>query len=108
MTIAQFLAEWALHSGILILTGALLLCLLRVKDSSIRLAAWTSLLCGSLAIPPLTATLPKMPLAVLSARSLAAGAVAIPYERVPALLGATSSPANRVVSSDPGVSPRFH
>jgi hypothetical protein len=41
----QFLAEWALRSSILILSGALLLWALRVKDASIRLAAWTAMLC---------------------------------------------------------------
>ncbi len=65
MTTIQFLAEWALRSSILILGGALLLRALRVKDPSIRLAAWTAMLCGSLAIPALTAALPKAPLAVL-------------------------------------------
>ena len=61
MTTIQFLAEWAVRSSILILLGGLLLWALRVKDSSIRLAAWTAMLCGSLAIPVLTTTLPKMP-----------------------------------------------
>jgi len=67
MTTLQFLAEWALRSSILILSGALLLRALRVKDPAIRLAAWTALLCGSLAIPALTAALPKVPLAVMPA-----------------------------------------
>jgi multidrug efflux system membrane fusion protein len=65
----QFLAEWALRSSILILSGALLLWALRVKDPSIRLAAWTAMLCGSLAIPVLTAALPKAPLAIMRAPS---------------------------------------
>jgi hypothetical protein len=63
MTTILFLAEWAVRSSILILSGALLLWALRVKDSSIRLAARTAMLCGSLAIPGLTAALPKMPVA---------------------------------------------
>jgi beta-lactamase regulating signal transducer with metallopeptidase domain len=65
MTTIQLLAEWALRSSVLILSGALLLRVLRVKDPSIRLAAWIAMLCGSLAIPALTAALPKVPLAVL-------------------------------------------
>ena len=65
MTSIQFLAEWALRSSILILSGALLLLGLRVKDSSIRLAVWTALLCGSLAIPLLTMALPRVPISVL-------------------------------------------
>jgi multidrug efflux pump subunit AcrA (membrane-fusion protein) len=63
MTTILFLAEWGVRSSILILSGALLLWVLRVRDSSIRLAAWTAMLFGSLAIPGLTAALPKMPVA---------------------------------------------
>ncbi len=66
MTTVEFLAEWALRSAILILGGALLLWALRVKDSSVRLAAWTAMLIGSLTIPALTA-LPKVPLHVMHA-----------------------------------------
>jgi RND family efflux transporter MFP subunit len=62
MNTLQFLADWALRSSILVLSGALLLWALRVKDPSIRLMAWTVLLCSSLAIPVLAAALPKMPL----------------------------------------------
>jgi RND family efflux transporter MFP subunit len=65
MTAILFLAEWALRSSVLILSGALLLRALRVKDPSIRLAAWTAMLCGSLAIPTLTAALPKASFTVL-------------------------------------------
>jgi beta-lactamase regulating signal transducer with metallopeptidase domain len=64
MTILPFLAEWAIRSSILIAGGALLLWILRVKDASIRLAAWTAMLAGSLAIPALTAALPKVPIPV--------------------------------------------
>jgi len=67
MTTIQFLAGWTFRSSILILSGALLLRMLRVKDPSIRLAAWTAMLFGSLAIPALTTALPKVPLAVLRA-----------------------------------------
>src|SRR5580704_8526157 len=77
MTALQFLAEWALRSSILILSGALLLWALRVKDPSIRLAAWTAMLCGSLAMPLFTAMAPKVPLAVMrgTARPLEAPVV---------------------------------
>ena len=64
MITIQFLAEWALRSSILILSGTLLLWALRVKDPSIRLAAWTAMLCGSLAIPLLTAMAPRVPVPV--------------------------------------------
>jgi hypothetical protein len=67
MTTIQFLAEWALRSSILILSGALLLRALRVKDPSILLAAWTAMLCGSLAMPAITAALPQVPLAMMRA-----------------------------------------
>jgi uncharacterized protein (TIGR03435 family) len=62
MTAIQFLAEWALRSSALILGGTLILRALKVKDSSVRLAAWTMMLCISAAMPLLTATLPKVPL----------------------------------------------
>ena len=57
MTTFQLLTEWAPRSSILILNGGLLLRVPRVKDPSIDLAAWTSMLCGSLAIPALIAAL---------------------------------------------------
>jgi TonB family protein len=69
MTTVHFMAEWALRSSVLIVSGALLLQVLRVKDPSIRWAAWTAMLCASLAIPALTPALPKIPLAVLPAPS---------------------------------------
>jgi hypothetical protein len=64
MTTIQFLAEWAVRSSMLILAGALVLVLSRVKDSSIRLAAWVALLCGSVALPLMTVTLPAVPVIV--------------------------------------------
>ena len=67
MTAIQFLAEWALRSSLLILGGGLLLWALRVKDPSIRLAAWTAMLLGSLAIPLLTPALPRLPFAMPAA-----------------------------------------
>ncbi|HXB74374.1 MAG TPA: efflux RND transporter periplasmic adaptor subunit [Candidatus Acidoferrales bacterium] len=75
MTTIQFLAEWALRSSILILSGALLLRALRVKDPAVGLAAWTAMLCASLAIPALTAALPKVPLTLLRGAS---GRVEVP------------------------------
>ena len=67
MIAIQFLAEWALRSSMLILSGALLLWALSVKDPSIRLAAWTAMLCGSLAMPLFTVVAPRMPVAVMHA-----------------------------------------
>ena len=57
MVAMSILIEWAFRSSILILSGALLLRALRVKDPSIRLAAWAAILSGSLLIPALTAAL---------------------------------------------------
>jgi RND family efflux transporter MFP subunit len=66
MTTIQFLAEWALRSSVLTLTGALLLWVVRVKDPSIRLAAWTAMLCGSLAMPLFTAMAPRVPVPMIN------------------------------------------
>jgi hypothetical protein len=60
MTTIRFLAEWALRSSILILSGAALLRIVRVKDPSIRLAAWIAVLCGSMVLPALVTTLPSV------------------------------------------------
>jgi RND family efflux transporter MFP subunit len=65
MSAIEFLVEWAVRSAVLILAGALILWALRVKAASIRLAAWTAMLAGSLAIPALIVTLPKMSVAVV-------------------------------------------
>ena len=61
MITGGFLAGWALRSAILIVSGVVLMKVLRVKDPAVRLAAWTAMLCVSLAIPILTASLPAMP-----------------------------------------------
>jgi uncharacterized protein (TIGR03435 family) len=65
MSTIQLLAEWAVRSSVLILAGAVVLLALRVKDSSIRLAAWLALLCGSLAIPLMSVMLPSVPVTVV-------------------------------------------
>ena len=83
MTI-QFLAEWAIRSSILILSGASLLWALRVKDAAIRLAAWTGKLFGSLAIPAITGALPGVPLAVMRVATRPLQAPVVGYEAVPA------------------------
>jgi RND family efflux transporter MFP subunit len=88
MITIQFVADWALRSSILILSGALLLWALRVKDASIRLAAWTLMLFGSLAIPALTAALPIMPVVVTRAVAPPPAAQAVPYGAPP-----TAAPA---------------
>ena len=64
MNTIYFLAEWALRSSILILSCGLLLWALRLKDPSIRLAAWVAVLFGSLAMPLFTAEAPRIPVIV--------------------------------------------
>jgi multidrug efflux pump subunit AcrA (membrane-fusion protein) len=64
MNALEFLGEWAIRSSVLITVGALLLWAVRVKDASIRLAVWVALLCGSLVIPLMTVTVPRVPVAV--------------------------------------------
>ena len=94
MTWIQFLAEWAIRSSVLILAGALLLWVLRVKSSSIRLAVWTALLCTSLAMPVLTGVLPRLPLVLKQA---------VPA-RVEAPTTLNDSPA--ILQSEPAAKPR--
>jgi multidrug efflux system membrane fusion protein len=81
MIAIQFLR--ALRSSILILCGAALLRAFRVKDASIRLAAWTAMLFSSLAIPALTVALPDLPLIIPRAT---AGPVKVPQVADEALL----------------------
>jgi multidrug efflux pump subunit AcrA (membrane-fusion protein) len=94
MTAIQVLTEWAIRSSLLILGGGLLLWALRVKDPSIRLAAWTAMLFGSLAIPVLTPTLPRLafPTPVASGRSVATPS--IPYDASSASVAVASGPDN--------------
>ncbi|MBZ5621137.1 MAG: hypothetical protein LAQ69_20785 [Acidobacteriia bacterium] len=65
MTTLIFLTEWALRSAIVVLTAALLLRALRVQDPSVRLAAWSAALAGSLLIPALAAVLPGLSVPLL-------------------------------------------
>jgi membrane fusion protein, multidrug efflux system len=97
MTTIQFLAEWALRSSILILSGAMLLRALRVKDPSIRLAAWTAMLFGSLAIPVLAGALPNVPMKMVRwtmprVAARPAAATAMVYDAAPAPIGPVSRP----------------
>lgn len=65
MTAIEFLAGWLVRSFALILVGAVVLWLLQVRNPVIRLAAWTALLAGSMAIPALMTALPKLPITVI-------------------------------------------
>ena len=64
MNTIYFLADWALRSSILIASCGLLLWALRLRDPSIRLAAWAAVLCGSLAMPLFRVEAPRIPIAV--------------------------------------------
>ena len=64
MNTAVFLVEWALRSSVLIGAGGLLLWGLRVRNPAIRLAGWTAMLIGSLAMPAMMAGLPAVRFAV--------------------------------------------
>lgn len=65
MNAIYFLTEWAIRSSLLIGIAAMALWVLQVKDSSIRLAAWTAVLAGSLLIPAMTASLPVVSVRVI-------------------------------------------
>ena len=64
MIVLSFLFAWAVRSAILVLAGAIVLVTARLKAPSIRLAAWTTILLGSIATPLLTLSLPNLPLVV--------------------------------------------
>ena len=61
MNALEFLGAWAVRSAVLIAAGALVIWVSRVRDSSIRLAAWVALLFGSLVIPLMTVSLRPVP-----------------------------------------------
>ena len=91
MITISFLGEWALRSALLIAAGGLLLRLLRVKDASVRLAAWTAMLCGSLALPLLTVTLPKAPVTVWREAVTAAPVIRSVAQALPAAVTVISA-----------------
>ncbi len=80
MIAIQTLAEWALRSSVLILSGILLLKVMRIKDAPVRLAAWTAMLCGSLAIQLLSVTMPSLP---VQTRRFAVDRAAVPITPPP-------------------------
>jgi beta-lactamase regulating signal transducer with metallopeptidase domain len=84
--ILAFLAAWALRSAVVALAAAVLLKLLRVRDPSLQLAAWTAALFGSLLMPALTITLPVVSLSEVpgwrhgAAQSIASRTYAAPLQ----------------------------
>jgi hypothetical protein len=50
-TLLWMLSEWAARATALAGAAGLLLRVLRIRDASLRLAVWTAVLLGSLALP---------------------------------------------------------
>lgn len=78
MTAILFLAGWAVRSSILILTGAVLISALRMRDATLRCAVWTAVLAGSLLIPVMSTALPGVPIGIPKAMERPAPAVDAP------------------------------
>jgi hypothetical protein len=70
MTLLEFLFAWAVRSAILVMAGGIVVFFARLKAPSARLAAWTAILLGSIAIPILTRSLPHVPVMVKQASEL--------------------------------------
>lgn len=83
MNAILFIMGWAVRSSTLILSGALLLWALRVRDTSIKLAVWTAILMGSLSIPLLSVVLPELPLVIVQKVSAPVMSTAHPFHTVP-------------------------
>jgi len=94
------LIDWTVRSTLLISCGALLLRGLRVKGAATRLAAYTAILCASMALPALTSSLPRLPLPILAAPaapSHAASAPEIqPVSHAPSTTHSAPAPAQAV------------
>ncbi len=112
MSAVPFLAGWALRSAMLISVGAFLLWVLRVKDPAVRLAAWIAMLCGSLAVPLLTTTLPEARLAAIrvakpAAPARASGTLWALDQAALALGGADSGQRSGNSTGGASVAPRY-
>lgn len=99
MSTVEFLAEWMIRSAFLIAGGTLLLWVLRLKDSSIRTAAWTAMLCGSMVIPALNSAFPKTLLP--NFRKTAAGVVVRPRQAPVVVSAQTPAPVSTLTPVDP-------
>jgi hypothetical protein len=84
MTMMLFLAGWAIRSSIMILAGAILVSVLRIRDARLRWAVWTAMLCGSLLIPVMSTTLPSVNIGIPKAMERTAPVVYAPREPVTA------------------------
>ncbi|HUP02523.1 MAG TPA: efflux RND transporter periplasmic adaptor subunit [Bryobacteraceae bacterium] len=93
MSALEFLGLWAVRSSALTGAAAILLWALRVKDPAARLAAWTAVLCASLALPALTAGLPRLAVAIPRATSRSAQPAAIVPSAIPQIAASAARPA---------------
>jgi uncharacterized protein (TIGR03435 family) len=84
MTTMLFFAGWAIRSSIMILAGAILVGVLRIRDATLRWAVWTAMLCGSLLIPVMSTTLPSVNIGIPKAMERPAPMVDAPREPVTA------------------------
>lgn len=80
MTTILFLAGWAIRSSIMILAGAILVSVLRIRDATMRRAVWTAMLYGSLLIPVMSTTLPSVNIGIPRAMERPAPMVDAPRE----------------------------
>jgi beta-lactamase regulating signal transducer with metallopeptidase domain len=67
----SLLIESAIRSTVLALAVGAILCLCRVRDAGIRLAAWTTVLCGVLLLPFLGAVLPRVAIPAIPSAPIA-------------------------------------
>ena len=113
MTTMLFLAGWAIRSSIMILAGAILVSVLRIRDAALRWAVWTAMLCGYLLIPVMSTTLPSVNIGIPKAMERPAPVAYAPQEPVtaefpfaPALqVHETPRGATTVQSGVPGAKP---
>jgi uncharacterized protein (TIGR03435 family) len=108
MIMILFLAGWAIRSSIMILAGAILVSVLRIRDATLRWAGWTAMLCGSLLIPVMSTTLPSVNIGIPKAMERPAPVVDAQQEPVTAefpvaaRLGALETPRG-ATTVQPGV-----
>jgi uncharacterized protein (TIGR03435 family) len=99
MTALPFLAAWAVRSSILILAGAILAGVLRIRDAAMRWALWTALLCGSLLIPVMNTALPGVHFGLPKAMERPAPLMDAPRE--PVMIAFPVAPAIKVRETPP-------
>lgn len=106
MSTLQLLLDWTIRSSVLILSGALALRVLRVKNPSLRLAAWSAMLLCSMALPALTLVLPPVPTRfhVFPARTPRMRVPAIPASAIEQTFAEYRNEETRIQSATPRTS----